>query len=97
MVYIGDGFTDVPCMKLVREKGGHSIAVYQQNRSYVDDLVINGRADLGITADYSEGSDMERAVFAILDEAAAVNKTIGMHLISLEAARDSKEGVPGME
>lgn len=90
MVYIGDGFTDVPCMKLVREKGGCSIAVYQKDRSAADDLVLDGRADLGVTADYSQGSDMERAVFAIMDRAAAVNKTIGLHLDSLEAAQASR-------
>ena len=91
MLYIGDGFTDVPCMRLVRSNGGHSIAVWQDEKRHVDDLILHGRVNFGIRADYSEGSDMEKAVFAILDRAAAVNATEAMHLESMEAAKLSRQ------
>ena len=29
MIFVGDGYTDIPTMKMLTYKGGHSIAVYE--------------------------------------------------------------------
>ena len=87
MVYIGDGLTDVPCMKLVRTNGGHSIAVYQDSKEKVNNLLLEGRVDYVLKADYSKGSELEKAVYAIIEQAAAVNRTTEMHVQSLEQAK----------
>lgn len=79
MIYFGDGYTDVPCMKLVHENGGHSIAIYQDSQDRVNNLIINGRVDLVAQADYSKGSEIEEEVFAIIDQSKATNKLMAMH------------------
>ncbi len=91
MVYIGDGLTDVPCMKLVRANGGHSIAVYQENKEKVNELILQGRVDYVLKADYEKNSELEKAVFAIIDQAAAVNRTTEMHVQSYEQAQAENE------
>lgn len=96
MVYIGDGLTDVPCMKLVRTNGGHSIAVYQDSKEKVNNLLLEGRVDYVLKADYSKGTELEKAVFAIIDKAEAVNRTIEMHVQNLEQAKvETKEKEKG--
>ena len=60
MIYVGDGLSDVPCMKMMRAYGGQAIAVYQEsNRVGVEDLLAKGRVDFIFPADYSEGTDLD--------------------------------------
>ena len=67
MIYIGDGFTDVPCMKLVKVNGGHSVAVYSSDDDTAHDIMKQGRVDYMAKTDYREGEKLESTVFAILD------------------------------
>ncbi|MCH3917077.1 MAG: haloacid dehalogenase-like hydrolase [Spirochaetia bacterium] len=67
MVYIGDGMTDVPCMKLVKVNGGCSIAVYRQDcKENVEVLLKDGRVDFITPADYSQGSELDRIVHDVV-------------------------------
>lgn len=67
MIYIGDGLSDVPCMKMMRSYGGQAIAVYQElNRPGVEDLLAKGRVDFIFPADYREGTALDITVRNIL-------------------------------
>ena len=67
MIYIGDGLSDVPCMKMMRSYGGQAIAVYQDaNRGAVEELLRKERVDFIYPADYREGSQLETTVKNIL-------------------------------
>ena len=72
MIYFGDGDTDVPCMKLTKVNGGHSIAVYQDDEREASKLIREGRVDFAFKADYSRGKKIEKTVFTIIDEIAAM-------------------------
>jgi len=63
MIYIGDGLSDVPCMKMVKAYGGSSIAVYQDGeKEKVDELLTKGRVDFTYPADYRENSGIDITV-----------------------------------
>lgn len=70
MIFIGDGLTDVPCMKLTRQNGGHSIGVFKPNQ-HNKYLVRDDRVDFFVPADYSEGSEIEKIVQTIILKARA--------------------------
>lgn len=63
MIYIGDGITDVPCMKLTKDGGGVSIAVYtEKNIKVARDLKNDERINYIAYADYSENSKLDTIV-----------------------------------
>lgn len=63
MIYIADGLTDVPCMRLVKAYGGYSIAVYQDGkRQQVEELLKDKRVDFLALADYTENSGLDKLV-----------------------------------
>lgn len=70
MIYIGDGWTDVPCMKMTKLKGGTSIAVYEDDASTATSLLSQRRAHYALKSDYTEGSDLWNVVCGILDDIA---------------------------
>ena len=69
MIYFGDGETDVPCMKMVKEHGGHAIAVYNNHGKELiaQQLIRDGRANFMCSANYSKGGIMHMVVRRILD------------------------------
>ena len=67
MIYVGDGLSDVPCMKMMRSYGGQAIAVYQSgNRPGVEKLLEDGRVDFIFPADYREGTALDATAKDIL-------------------------------
>ena len=79
MIYIGDGLTDVPCMKLVKVNGGYSIAVYT-DKEKVSDLMTDDRVNYITKADYSEGTELDGIVKDIITKMAATDRLVRKHL-----------------
>ena len=87
MIYFGDGTTDIPCMKLVKNFGGHSIAVYnpkeEGQRTVLNDLIRDNRVNHVCPADYSDGSEIDTIVKTIIDK-----MVMDQRLAELEVAKD---------
>lgn len=74
MVYIGDSVTDIPCMKLMNSRGGHSIGVYDgktSDKSRVHKMLAEDRIKYFAPADYREDSKLDSLVKAIIVRTAA--------------------------
>lgn len=73
MIYLGDGDTDIPSMKMVRQQGGHSVAVFDPERwgrpetqRNVYNLIAEDRAHFVVPADYRDSSQLDVTVKGIL-------------------------------
>lgn len=64
MIYIGDGETDIPCMKLVKNFGGKSIAVYDSvdRKKIAEKMHEDGRVTFYSEADYREGEKLDNYI-----------------------------------
>ena len=86
MIYIGDGLSDVPCMKMMKAYGGTAIAVYQENnKSKVEELLLRDRVDFIFPADYSEQSQLNRTVHNLIKRIAIADE------LTKENARQLRE------
>ncbi len=72
MIYLGDGDTDVPCMKIVKMFGGNSIAVFnpdnEKKRAQAQKLLRQGRVNFITPANYTKESRTYRLVCTIIDK-----------------------------
>lgn len=77
MLYIGDGLTDVPCMKLVKLNGGYSIAVHKQGEeSKVEELILHERVNFLALADFRENRELDTLVKSILQKMSKADSLI---------------------
>lgn len=79
MVYLGDGSTDIPAMKMINYQGGNSIAVYPPNKrdakKKIKDSIVQGNRSTYIAkADYCENSELYNILKSIIDRISALNR-----------------------
>lgn len=75
MIFVGDGETDIPCFRLVKDQGGHAIAVYRphsaKGKRQSNALTKAGRVNFVVPADYRNGKMLDQTVKSIIDKLAA--------------------------
>ncbi len=75
MIFLGDGASDIPCMRLVKQQGGFAIAVHRPGsglaKRQAEQLIEHKRVDFAVPADYREGKRLDTAVKRRIDLIAA--------------------------
>jgi hypothetical protein len=73
MIYLGDGDTDIPSMKMVRYQGGVSLAVFDNQRwaeektqKKIEKLIAEERANYVVPALYDPGSQLDVTIKGLL-------------------------------
>ena len=81
MIYLGDGETDVPAMKMIKYQGGKAVAVYNPKmrakkgkkspKQICEELINQNRADFIAPANYAEDSELDKLLKLIIDKIAS--------------------------
>ena len=73
MIYLGDGDTDIPCMRLVKDQGGCSIAVFDakkwdqaSSQDKIEKLISEDRVNYVVPGNYEEESQLDVTVKGVL-------------------------------
>ena len=70
MIYFGDGETDVPCMKLIKQLGGTAIAVFEpdneKKKESAKKLLSQKRVDYICPAIYTKEENLDKLVKSII-------------------------------
>ena len=71
MIFLGDGATDIPTMKMLTYQGGHSVAVYDEkgDREYLEkihSLISDRRVEFVAPANYEEKSQLDIIIKGII-------------------------------
>jgi hypothetical protein len=71
MIFLGDGDSDIPTMKMITLQGGHSVAVYDEQRERRDlekihSLISDDRVDFVAPGNYEEKSPLDIIIKGIL-------------------------------
>lgn len=93
IVYIGDSATDIPCMRLVKSRGGYSIGVFdpeKDNRARVYQLFNDGRLNFYAPADYTARGLLFSYIKQVVDEISAREKMRTEQLILKQPAEAYK-------
>ena len=100
IVYIGDSDTDVPCMKLVNNYGGHSIGVFNEeseDKTKVFQMMRDERIKYFVSANYSEGGQLDCLLKKIIDKTATTEELESIHytdkkeFLEVEKEKDKSE------
>lgn len=100
MIYIGDSDTDIPCMKLVNSYLGYSIGVYNpdtKNKAKVYKMMHDNRIKYFAPADYSEDSEIDILVKAIIDRTAYNEKLETIHYKNKKEFMQNDESINSEE
>lgn len=99
MIYFGDGITDIPCMKMLKQNGGYSIAIYQEEKEQNNsrkphtacDLAERNICDFACEADYTENGPIYHTVLSILERMASQEKYLETHCANIKTLKQKQE------